>query len=1147
MSQLDIPGFEVIEKLGQGGMATVWKARQISLDRTVAIKILSSKFASDASDIQQFQSEAQAAAKLKHPGIVQVYDASAQDGNYYFVMEYIAGYTVGDWVRRKGRLKEKEALLIAECVADALQYAWDTERIVHCDIKPDNVMVDSDGTVKVADLGLARSISAVKAGEVSEEIMGTPAFMSPEQCRGDADIDCRADMYSLGAMLYYLLTGKLLFDGEKEDRVIELQESGSVSDIIKENPSVSHGLCWFVEKLLAKDRTRRHKDWQAVKKDIARVKRGHGPVAPYPPEKESTLERSPARKKLQQAGSRYIDRSEPNSSIVPRIIIGTGLAAIVVLGVILINMQNSEPGRGRAPVQRRRMVTPATLPVHATEDKEKNEREILEFVDNWAREHSEDIDEAIRKYQKVVDQTRGTKYALMAEDRIRDLAEKQSRKIKTVMGRLDKASEEYIRKRSYGEAASVYTQYSGEYADETKKMRLAKARKLKEKARALVEHQKRIREQKIALAHTLLKQAAFKIANEGIEAAAEVLDKGVEEENLVQYEERLAEIQRIFDEALEIDNRILESFTRQEGQAVSVSLQDGNANVVILNVADDKVYCRQRLDVGASRRISFGVEDLSAKEKVNRMGQSDEPSVCLVKGVMALRMGSFEHARRFLKQVHPLLSEKLLANVDRLAGRIMDSEAEKALFMLVGSIGFFPAEFDSSAWTQKISSVEVDAGQVEHIKKMLTSYKQKYGDTEFASEAEDVLDALENLSPRVGRGEEAGISTRDQTSLPDDLERIKNDRDAVISLLLERNRELSEDSVSINEGASVRHVSIRSSMLEDISPLAAFTELERLFCESYRGKGKLRDIEPVKHMANLRELRVVGFPVADITPLENLPLERLTLARTAVRQISSLSGLKLSMLDLSATRVYDFSVIAEQPLRDLKLNHTQVKDVSFIEGMPLSRLELRGTRVYDFSNIGAMPLRYLDLSGTQVRDVGFLSRIPLTELLLNNTSVVDLSPISHLRLRRLDISKTLVKDFSPLRSMPVKNLDVSSGRIRDLSDLKGVPLDRLNISGTKVRDLEPLKGKQISGLDISHTEVTDLSPLRGMPLEDFRCRGIRTREFSALEGAPIKLIFMDKPRSAVGFLSSLPKLERVNQFHIVRNMPIAPQLVAKER
>ena len=111
MTPPSLSGFEIIEELGTGGMATVWKARQVSLDRIVAIKILASGLSTDPDDVRRFQSEAQAAARLKHPGIVQVYDANVEDGTYYFVMEYVAGYTVGDWIRRKGRLSEKDALL----------------------------------------------------------------------------------------------------------------------------------------------------------------------------------------------------------------------------------------------------------------------------------------------------------------------------------------------------------------------------------------------------------------------------------------------------------------------------------------------------------------------------------------------------------------------------------------------------------------------------------------------------------------------------------------------------------------------------------------------------------------------------------------------------------------------------------------------------------------------------------------------------------------------------------------------------------------------------------------------------------------------------------------------------------------------------
>lgn len=127
----EIPGFDVLSKLGQGGMAKVYKARQLSLDRIVAIKILSSRLSQDPEDVQRFLQEAQAAASLKHPGIIQVYDAHMAQDASYFIMEYVAGYTMGDWVRRKGKIAEKDVLSVAECVADALQYAWTQAGMVH--------------------------------------------------------------------------------------------------------------------------------------------------------------------------------------------------------------------------------------------------------------------------------------------------------------------------------------------------------------------------------------------------------------------------------------------------------------------------------------------------------------------------------------------------------------------------------------------------------------------------------------------------------------------------------------------------------------------------------------------------------------------------------------------------------------------------------------------------------------------------------------------------------------------------------------------------------------------------------------------------------------------------------------------------------
>jgi serine/threonine-protein kinase len=623
--ELQIPGFEIIEKLGEGGMATVWKARQVSLDRIVAVKILSSRIASDPSDVERFQSEARAAAKLKHPGLVQVYDANALEGTYYFVMEYIAGYTVGDWAKRKGTLSEQDTLLVAECVTDALQYAWKTQKIVHCDIKPDNVMVDSDGTVKVADLGLARSLSAVQSEQATDEIVGTPAFMSPEQCRGEPDLDCRSDMYSLGAMLYYLLTGRLLFAGNDDEKVIELQETGTVDDIVDVNPGVSHNVCWLVEKLLAKNKQDRHADWESVRKDLTRVKRGHPPAKPLPSEGKSTLRRNPVRNKIQQVRPAYMQDTEADSFRGAKFLIAGGLVVIIGAGVLLLALQPRDPADMEPVRVRKQVSTPTTIPEEAVDREEHSAREMFEFADQWARKHPGEFERAVEKFTKVVKQTRGTKYALMAEDRIRELVSKREKRISAVLDSLEAKADRLADREKYREAAGLYANYSGPYAEETADRRKGRADALVEKARLLEEREKKRIAARKQRFEKLLEGICATLVADGVDAALARTKDSMEEFDLAKEKSSLKEIRRLLAEASRIDEKILESFREEKGREVAISLDDRQIKATILNVVDGKVHCRENLDVGASRRLSFGIDDLSAREKLGRMGNSDDP------------------------------------------------------------------------------------------------------------------------------------------------------------------------------------------------------------------------------------------------------------------------------------------------------------------------------------------------------------------------------------------------------------------------------------------------------------------------------------------------------------------------------------------
>ena len=209
--QRDFPQHEIRGILGRGGMGAVYKAWQKSLERFVAIKILPPGFDDGISDFtERFKREAKAMAQLKHPGIVAVYDAGTTPGGLlYFIMECIEGTDVQKLVIADGRIGEREALRITEHVCNALGYAH-AHGVIHRDIKPSNIMIEADGDVKVADFGLAKSTAAdTTLLTMSNVMMGTPDYMAPEALAGAANADLRADLYSVGVMLYQMLTGKL--------------------------------------------------------------------------------------------------------------------------------------------------------------------------------------------------------------------------------------------------------------------------------------------------------------------------------------------------------------------------------------------------------------------------------------------------------------------------------------------------------------------------------------------------------------------------------------------------------------------------------------------------------------------------------------------------------------------------------------------------------------------------------------------------------------------------------------------------------------------------------------------------------------------------------------------------------------------------
>ncbi len=273
-----IPGYQILAKLGAGAMATVFKARQISLDRMVAIKVLPRKLSENAEYVERFYREGKAAASLNHANIVQAFDVGEAGGYHYFVMEYVEGHTLYDELQTGKVFTEDEALQVVMQIARALEHAHG-QGIIHRDVKPKNIMITPDGIAKLADMGLAREATDIETAEAEAgKAFGTPYYISPEQIRGEIDIDFRADIYSLGATLYHLVTGRVPFEAPTPAGVMHKHLKAPLVPPDHINTALSGGMGQIVEVMMAKDRDRRYASTSDLLIDLEAAATGELPL-----------------------------------------------------------------------------------------------------------------------------------------------------------------------------------------------------------------------------------------------------------------------------------------------------------------------------------------------------------------------------------------------------------------------------------------------------------------------------------------------------------------------------------------------------------------------------------------------------------------------------------------------------------------------------------------------------------------------------------------------------------------------------------------------------------------------------------------------------------------------------------------------------
>lgn len=330
-------GCRLLDKLGEGGMGTVYRARHQALNKHVAVKILPASFARDESRVKRFVREARSAAQLEHSNIVQILNIAKQGGLYFIVMQYVKGESLDKKVNREGRLSADEATLIIKETAQALAAAHEKD-IIHRDVKPENIMLAASGEVKLMDFGLARIRDMVSELTLPGDVLGTPYYLAPEQARGEA-VDGRADIYSLGVTYYYALTGKRPFEGETPVTVIMKHINEPPPDPRQLAPNIPPKVFQVLMKMMHKDVKARYQNMTELMEDLKGLEVTASNDSPQTVIYGSKAENVPAG----EAGKKIASRPRWNL-----IIIG-GVTALIIIWMGLFLLKKGDNLREEKP------------------------------------------------------------------------------------------------------------------------------------------------------------------------------------------------------------------------------------------------------------------------------------------------------------------------------------------------------------------------------------------------------------------------------------------------------------------------------------------------------------------------------------------------------------------------------------------------------------------------------------------------------------------------------------------------------------------------------------------------------------------------------------------------------------------------------
>jgi len=715
---ITIGGYEIKHLISSGRMGKVFLAHQISVDRPAALKVLPPQFCIDEDLIERFLVEVRTSARMHHPNVVSAYDAGTDEGIHYLAMQYIDGDSLATLTTARGPLPETDALRTIGKVADALSYGWDQHQLVHRDVKPDNILMEHGTEPYLVDMGIARSFASSLGGTLADTIMGTPNYMSPEQIEGLASADLRSDIFSLGATLYFMLTGNTPFDGRSVVQTLKQMATDSLPDPRIASPALSSHCVDLLSVMLARKPEARYQSWQALIYDINSVLAGQPIKAAVPRGRATLIGGGQLLGGIKSATKKHdvpVLRPTPSVGLTPSPSTTPSVtppASPDVHPKIQLK-KKPEPPRPGAPgappeedalhpddltpasQRRRKWLLPVAIGCGAVvvclglavlfrdkisalfEGQKKQEVTEVDTSQTDIKLLTQQLEDAIAYARTHPDEYATTKQTLTALEaslegtELDGEAERELGRITTRHERARDAAWNALRSQvdalfaddKLDESLAALRNYNGELAETLQPLRTDYAAKLTRQARELRDAEAKLQADRRSAAQVELNNLLAALADDlinshGAEAEARVRKAKIEGRLDILGSEWTT-IQNRVAAISDPDSAILATFKRDMGRRVAILFKTGLQRLHIRRVLGDEVMGDYRADTGKTIVKQFKATDLDPKERYTRAGKYQTDDGRIRQGLVAASEGAYGSAAKCFARVNGPVSKAL--------------------------------------------------------------------------------------------------------------------------------------------------------------------------------------------------------------------------------------------------------------------------------------------------------------------------------------------------------------------------------------------------------------------------------------------------------------------------------------------------------